>query len=239
MMNMKITLLTGKTFDIAKEVGFDIEVVVSKRAKLLGLRIDAKKRLPVLTVPKICSRKRAVKFVMEQKEWIDEHLQKIPQRRPFMEGEKICLNGCKYQLKHCQDLRAGVMIENQFLLVSGSKDFFSRRVRDFIKEQAQKILYQMSVEKASKIGCKVNRVVIKDTKSRWGSCSSLHNINYNWRIVLAPKKVIDYLTAHEVAHLKYQNHSADFWKCVDELAEDLQYGREWLKDNAESLNEYL
>ena len=239
MMNMKITLLTGKTFDIAKEVGFDIEVVISNRAKLLGLRVDAKKRVPVLTVPKYCSKKQAVKFVIAQKKWIDEHLQKLPQRKPFAEGQKISLNGCELELKHCQNLRGGALIEDNFLLVSGDKAFFSRRVRDFIKKQAQKILYQMSIEKAGKIGCKVNRVVIKDTKSRWGSCSSLNNINYNWRIMLAPQKVIDYLTAHEVAHLKYQNHSKDFWLCVDELAEDAKYGRQWLKKNAESLNEYI
>ena len=239
MTNMKITLLTGKTFDIKNEVGFDVEVVMSNRARLLGLRIDAKKRLPVLTVPKYCSKKQAVKFVTAQKDWIEEHLKKIPQRRPFEAGEKICLNGQELELKHCENLRAGVQIVGEYMLVSGEKAFFSRRVRDFVKEQAQKILYQMSIEKALKIGCKLNRVVIKDTKSRWGSCSSLNNINYNWRIMLAPQKVIDYLTAHEVAHLKHRNHSADFWKCVDDLAEDAEYGRQWLKKNAESLNEYI
>ena len=239
MMNMKITLLTGKTFDIAKEVGFAIEVVVSNRAKLLGLRIDAKKRLPVLTVPKYCSKKQAVKFVKEQQNWIEEHLAKLPVRKPFEEGEKICFCGQELELKHCENLRAGVQIESGCLLVSGEKAFFSRRVRDFIKEQAQKILYQMSIEKAAKLQCKVNRVIIKDTKSRWGSCSSLNNINYNWRIMLAPKQVIDYLTAHEVAHLKHQNHSAEFWKCVDFLADDAKYGRDWLKKNADSLNRYI
>ncbi len=236
---MKITLLTGKTFDIAKEVGFSIEVVLSPRAKMLGLRIDAKKRLPVLTIPKYCSKKQAINFVINQKQWIDEHLQKLQIRKPFEEGEKICLNGQDLELKHCATLRAGVQIENGYMLVSGEKCFFSRRVRDFIKEQAQKILYQMSVEKATKLQCKINRIIIKDTKSRWGSCSSLNNINYNWRIMLAPPLVIDYLTAHEVAHLKYQNHSADFWKCVDELAENAGYGRQWLKKNAESLNKYI
>ncbi|MBP5399176.1 MAG: M48 family metallopeptidase [Alphaproteobacteria bacterium] len=236
---MKITLLTGKTFDIEKEVSFPIEVVLSKRAKLLGLRIDAKKRVPVLTVPKYCSKKQAVNFVKAQEKWIEEHLQKLPTRKPFEEGEKISFNGCELELRHCQNLRAGVQIENGYLLVSGEKTFFARRVRDFIKEQAQKILYQMSIEKAAKLQCKVKRVIIKDTKSRWGSCSSLNNINYNWRIMLAPPLVIDYLTAHEVAHLKHQDHSPEFWKCVDELAKDAAYGRQWLKKNAESLNRYI
>ena len=239
MMNMKITLLTGKTFDIAKEAGFPIEVVVSNRARMLGLRIDAKKRVPVLTMPKYCSKKQALNFVIKQKQWIDEHLQKLPMRKPFEEGEKICFNGQELVLKHCENLRAGVQIENGYLLVSGEKAFFARRVRDFIKQQAQKILYQMSIEKAAKLQCKINRVIIKDTKSRWGSCSSLNNINYNWRIMMAPPQVIDYLTAHEVAHLRHQNHSEEFWKCVDFLAEDVAYGRRWLKKNAETLNRYI
>jgi len=111
-------------------------------------------------------------------------------------------------------------------------------VRDFIKEQAQKILYERSVEKAVKLGKKVNRVVIKDTTSRWGSCSSLQNINYNWRIMLAPSKVIDYLVAHEVSHLAHQDHSEEFWNCVDELSEDMVFGRNWLKKHGSELNEY-
>ena len=238
MTNMKITLLTGKTFDIKNEVGFDVEVVMSNRARLLGLRIDAKKRLPVLTVPKYCSKKQAVKFVTAQKDWIEEHLKKIPQRRPFEAGEKICLNGQELELKHCENLRAGVQIVGEYMLVSGEKAFFSRRVRDFVKEQAQKILYQMSIEKALKIGCKLNRVVIKDTKSRWGSCSSLNNINYNWRIALAPDETINYLMAHEVAHLKHPDHSADFWKTVKTLYAGASIGRAWLKKNGDQLYLY-
>lgn len=236
---MKITLLTGKTFDIAKEVGFELKVINSSRAKRLGLRIDAKNRIPVLTVPKLCSRRQAVEFVKAQKKWIDEHLDKLPQQRQFSDGDKICIGGRELVIRHCQALRSGVREENGELLVSGEQTFLSRRVRDYIKIKAQSFLYELSVKKAAQIGCKVNRVVIKDTKSRWGSCSTLCNINYSWRIMLAPMVVIDYLVAHETAHLLHHNHSQSFWSCVDVLAEDAKFGQNWLKKNAAVLNRYV
>ena len=239
MMNMKITLLTGRTFDIAQKAGFDLKVVESSQAKKLSLRIDSKNRIPVLTIPRFCSKKQAVEFVKSQKGWIDEHLQKIPNRRNFAAGDKISINGMPLEIKHSPESRRGVFVEDGFLKVSGESFFLSRRVRDFIKDQAQKVLYDLSLTKAAKIGCKVNRVVIKDTKSRWGSCSNLCNINYSWRIMLAPSKVIDYLVAHEVAHLRHQDHSLEFWQCVSDLAEDAEYGRDWLRRNSDSLNQYL
>lgn len=236
---MKITLLTGKTFDIAKEAGFDLKVVVSKQARKLSLRIDAKKKVPVLTVPRFCNKKQAVEFVQGQKPWIDFQLGRLPYQRQFADGDKISFNGFNVEIKHCAGARSGVQLKDNKILVSGDKEFLSRRVRDFIKEQAQKILHERSVEKAMRIGKKINRVVIKDTRSRWGSCSSLQNINYNWRIMLAPDKVIDYLVAHEVSHLAHQDHSDDFWNCVNTLAEDMTFGRNWLKKHGGELNEYV
>lgn len=239
MTNMKITLLTGKTFDIAKQVGFDLKVVVSKQARRLSLRIDAKKRIPVLTVPKYCNKKQAVEFVQGQKPWIDFQLNKLPYQRQFADGDKISFNGTEVEISHDAKLRGGVQLKDNKILVSGDVEFLSRRVKDFIKEQAQKILYERSIEKAARIGKRVNRVVIKDTRSRWGSCSSLQNINYNWRIMLAPDEVIDYLVAHEVSHLAHQDHSDEFWNCVDTLADDMTFGRNWLKKHGSELNEYV
>ena len=239
MMNMKITLLTGRTFDIAKETGINLKVVESAHARKLSLRIDAKSLIPILTVPRGYNYKKALGFIQKQRSWIEEQLKKIPPRREFADGDKIAINGTELEIKHCPELRCGVIIEDGFLKVSGEKTFLSRRVRDFIKEQAQKILYELSIEKATQIGFKINRVVIKDTKSRWGSCSTLHNINYNWRIIMAPTNVIDYLVAHEVAHLKHPDHSEQFWQCARNLAADMDFGRKWLKENGRRLSEYI
>ena len=205
---MKITLLTGKTFDIKEAVGMDIKVVQSANSRKLILHIDNKEHIPVLSIPKYCSRKRAINFVNDNMDWILETLQKLPERKYFSNGETISLFG-------------------------------QSRVKDYIRKAAAEEFYKLSARLATQIDCKINGICIKDTKSRWGSCSTLNNINYNWRIALAPKYVIDYLMAHEVSHLRHQDHSSDFWKCVESLDKDWQKGRDWLQKNGRLLYTYF
>lgn len=236
---MKITLLTGRTFDISQEVGMDIKVVRSQSANKLILRIDAKERIPVLSVPAFCSQRRAVKFVNDNMDWILQALAKLPEVKKFADGESISLFGQQVVICHRPDEKGGVWLENNLLCVSGKAEFLHRRVRDYIKRQAGDKFYERSKKLAEQIGCKLNGVVIKDTKSRWGSCSSLHNINYSWRIALAPEFVIDYLMAHEVSHLKHQDHSDAFWACVAQLCPEWSQGNSWLRRNGKSLYAYL
>ena len=235
---MKITLLTGKTFDIQEEVGMDIKVVQSTATRKLILRIDAKNHIPVLTVPRFCSRKKAISFVNENMDWILENLQKLPDEKYFADGEKISLLGQEVVICHCPEARRGVWLDGDKLCVSGGAEFLHRRVRDYIKKAAQREFFRISKELADKIGCRLNGVTIKDTKSRWGSCSSLNNINYSWRVALAPQYVIDYLMAHEVSHLKHQDHSDEFWACVYSLCPAWSKGYSWLKRHGKELYAY-
>ena len=96
----------------------------------------------------------------------------------------------------------------------------------------------MSLQKAQIIDAKITSISVKDTKSRWGSCSTRGSINYNWRIVLAPKEVIEYLVCHEVSHLKHLNHSTDFWATVKELCPHCKEARRWLKIRGRELYKY-
>ena len=116
---MKITLLTGKTFDIRQALGLDIKVVKSPTAKRLTLRIDAKERVPVLTLPPRCSSARAIDFVEQHREWIKECLSKIPEPKTFEDGEKISILGREYTICHTPNARRGVYAENNILYVSG------------------------------------------------------------------------------------------------------------------------
>jgi predicted metal-dependent hydrolase len=124
------------------------------------------------------------------------------------------------------------------LCVSGGAEFLHRRIKDYIKFEAAKVFYEKSRILAQKIGCQLKGVSIKDTKSRWGSCSTLSHINYSWRIALAPLATIDYLMAHEVSHLKHPDHSEAFWQCVAELEPDWQEGHDWLKKHGKQLYAY-
>ena len=235
---MKITLLTGKTFDIAEAVGMDIKVVQSKSLRKLTLRIDDKERIPVLSVPRFCSRRQAVNFVNEHMDWIVNALNKLPEVKYFNDGETFSLLGKTVTVKHCPDARRGVWEEDGYLFVSGAKEFIHRRVKDYIKKRAGKEFYERSKILATKLAENLSGVSIKDTKSRWGSCSSLGHINYSWRIALAPDYVIDYLLAHEVSHLKHPDHSDDFWACVAGLCPEWSNGRIWLKRKGKSLYAY-
>ncbi len=235
---MKITLLTGQTFNIQQTLGIDIKIIKSPRAKKLTLRIDSQERRPILSLPPRCSAKRAVEFVRQNMNWIEENLKKIPQSRRFENNETISLFGQTYTICHEPLLRKGVYIENQTLRVSGALEFMHRRICDFIKKTARQKLYELSQKKAKEISRQVKKVTLKDTKSRWGSCSSKNNINYNWRIALAPLYVIEYLVAHEVSHLQHQNHSQEFWECVSALCPDSIEGRRWLRNHGRELYLY-
>ena len=232
---MKITLLTGKIYDIKDELGFDIKVVPSRSFRRLVLRIDRKERIPVLSVPKFCTRRKAINFVNDHLGWIMTELAKLPQMKKFENGDKFLLFGKMVEISHQEKARCGVRLEGDKLLVSGGAEFLHRRVKDYIKKEAQKIFYAESQRLAERIGKKIIGVSIKDTKSRWGSCSSLNHINYNWRIALAPDYVIAYLLAHEVAHLAHQDHSKNFWDCVNFLNPNWKTGHDWLKKHGKSL----
>ncbi|MDD6881420.1 MAG: SprT family zinc-dependent metalloprotease [Firmicutes bacterium] len=232
---MKITLLTGKTYNIQEAFDFPLKVIRSSRAKRLTLRIDNKERLPVLSLPPRCTQKQAVAFVNLHHDWIIDSLSKLPQTKKFCSGQSISLFGKPVTICHAPEKRCGARQEEGILYVSGSSEFTHRRVKDFIKKEAQAQFYKLSRQLAKKIGCQVNDVVIKDTKSRWGSCSSLNNINYNWRLALAPQSVINYIVAHEVSHLAHQNHSAAFWQCVANLCPDYEIGQNWLREHGKEL----
>lgn len=236
---MKITLLSGRTFEVNADLGFDMKIVHSSRSRRLTLRIDKKDRMAVLTIPKYCSKKKAVSFVESHQDWVLDNLRKIPEFRNFQNNETISLFGKPYQIVHT-DIRGNTKLDkkNRILYVSGGKEFLHRRVKDFIKKIAQEEFFKRSSQVAEKIGKTVHNVCIKDTKSRWASCSTLNNINYSWRLALAPEYVIRYIVAHEVSHLKHQDHSAYFWALVEYLEKDANKGREWLTENGHLLYVY-
>ena len=234
---MKITLLTGKTFELEKAFDFPLKVNASFKIKRHNLRIDHKKRMVILSIPRLCSQKKAFEFIRSHLDWIEEKLAGLPQIKEFEDGEIIGLFG--QQITVLYDIKAGApLLKNNILYVGGQKEFLHRRIKDYIKRESKKVFYQKSKILADRLGCRLTGVSIKDTKSRWGSCSTLKHINYNWRIALAPLPVIDYLMAHETAHLKHQDHSAAFWQTVYELCPTYMESQNWLKKHGNELYLY-
>lgn len=235
---MKITLLSGKTFDFSKALGFDIKVVKSPTARRLNLRIDERLRRPVLTIPRYCSNRKALAFVEANRDWIRNMLAKLPAGETFADGSTVSVAGKIYTVRHLPGYR-GADLKNGCLTVGGEPEFLHRRACDCLKKYAAEYLFERSAAAASQIGRQVRRVTVKETKSRWGSCSTKNNINYNWRIIMAPYYVINYLVCHEVAHLAHQNHSEAFWQCVAALCPDYREGRRWLKVRGKELYRWL
>ena len=235
---MKITLLNGPTFNLSQKFGFDIKVVRSPLAKRLTLRIDEKNHRPVLTVPRYCSQAKAIAFIESNHDWIVNMLARLPKPKGFSNGESLSFFGKNYIVLHTPSQR-GTCFEDGFLKVGGDVEFLHRRVLDYLKQQALKKLSELTVKKAKQIGCRVSGVSIKDTKSRWGSCSTLGNINYNWRICMAPVFVIDYLVCHEVNHLKHPDHSPLFWEALKNICPNYEEGRHWLKVKGKELYKYI
>ena len=235
---MKITLLTGKTFDLENSFAFPLVVVKSTRCRRMNLRIDGKKRTAVLTLPPRVSFKKAYDFVKGHETWAEEHLAKLPKTQEFKDGQTFTLFARPLKICHRPETLRAAEEKDGILYIGGDAAFLHRRVKDYITREAKKEFLRRSRELAEKIGCQVKSVAIKDTSSRWGSCSTLNNINYNWRIALAPACVIDYLVAHEVSHLKHRDHSREFWRCVKELYSGAALGKSWLKIHGSELYLY-
>lgn len=235
---MKITLLNGPICDYQSYCGFPLKVVNSLKAKRLSLRIDEKQHIPVLTIPKRCSQKKVKEFLDANNDWVINMMARLPVAAKFCDGEKIVFWGKEYIIKH-QPEGKNTGFEGEVLNVSGGEEFLHRRVTEYLKTQSLKIISEMTVKKAALLDKKVKSVTVKDTRSRWGSCTTSGHISYNWRICMAPVEVIEYLVCHEVSHLKHPNHSAEFWSCVAMLHPAYKETRRWLKTHGKSLYKYV
>ncbi len=124
------------------------------------------------------------------------------------------------------------------LCVAGEAPHVARRVRDFLKREAKNDLEVASRRAAATLGIAIKRVSIRDQSSRWGSCSTTGVLSYSWRLIMAPPFVLDYLAAHEVAHLIEMNHSRRFWRVVERICPDLARAKAWLDANGTNLHRY-
>lgn len=203
------------------------------RARRFILRLDDSGKAVTLTVPRHASIKAALRFLEENRHWLERRLADLPPRVAFMEGATIPLLGTPYVIRHRPDARGkgAAWVEGSALNVAGDGRFLARRVRDFLKELARHEAGSRAREMAEAIGRKVARIAIRDTRSRWASCAHSGDLAFSWRLVLAPPKVLDYVVAHEVAHLRHMNHAKHFWKLVGELAPDYEQARLWLRQN--------
>lgn len=124
------------------------------------------------------------------------------------------------------------------IIVPGEAEFLARRVREWLKRRAREEIVPRAEQKASEIGKRLKKISLRDTSSRWGSCSHDGNLSFSWRLIFAPAEVLDYLVCHEVAHLAHHNHGPAFWAAVRRLCPDYEKAQNWLKQHGRRLYAY-
>ncbi len=207
------------------------------RARNIILRIDAEAGGAVLTLPKRASLREGLELARKKAAWIIERLDALPQRAPFIDGGEVPFLGERRRIVHRPGGRLVTHIDGD-IFVGGALEHLARRLTDWLKAEAKRLIQLRAEAFAAKLSRRVGRIAIRDTRSRWGSCSAKGNLNFCWRLVMAPRFVLDYVVAHEVAHLAHMNHGPEFWRAVEDLAHDPKAARRWLRKNGEDLRRY-
>lgn len=224
-----------------EEISPHIKPRISKRAKRIALRLDPKTNDIHLVIPPRASMKKALDFAFTHQDWIREKIETRPAPIPFEDGVSLPLFGEDIMLDIYYDItlkRTSITLNKNILSIKTNKEEPSLRITRFLKEKARERLASLAHEKAGQIDKTVKRVQVRDTKSRWGSCSPDGTISFSWRIIFAPIAALDYLVAHEVAHLTHKNHGPQFWALCEELSTDYKAGKEWIRKHGHSLMRY-
>lgn len=208
----------------------------SGRARRMTLRVSALDGRITLTVPNGVREREALAFAREKEAWMRRHLSRQMAVQQVGLGSVFPLEGAP--LRVVTGAGRSVRIEATQLLVPGDPERAGARVAAFVKTRARARLAEASDRYARKLGRDYATLTLRDTRSRWGSCSSQGRLMYSWRLILAPPEVLEYVAAHEVAHLAEMNHSQRFWATVEELFGAYEGPRRWLHDEGASLHAY-
>jgi predicted metal-dependent hydrolase len=213
--------------------GAELRLVLRRhpRARRVSLRADARSGDIVLVLPRRAALQTALGFARSQAHWIRARLAQVPPAMPFADGAVVEILGVPLTIRHDPALRGPATRDGDFLRVGGAPEFVARRVRDFLRAEALRLFAPLAEAKASTIGRRVVALRVADTRSRWGSCARGGKLSFSWRLVLAPATVVDYVVAHEVAHLAHHDHGPAFWLLVDRLTPHRVSAQPWLRGN--------
>ena len=217
-----------------------VSVRRSERARRVALRLSPSGEAVELVVPLRTSLVTAYGFLESRRGWVAAQAMRVPPRVPFADGAVIPYLG----LPHCLTAvgagagRRSFWIGEGRIEVTGAPEHLARRTRDGLRERARRLLAEKTAATAARLGRRIAGVAIGDASSRWGSCAASGRIRYSWRLILAPERVVDYVVAHEVAHLAEMNHSHRFWRVVESLHAAWREDRTWLSRHGRQLQRY-
>lgn len=228
-----------------EDLGAPVEVRRHPKARRLTLRVSRTRRAVVVTLPERCDLGEANNFVFRNIDWVRERLGTLPAPVPFCHGAVIPLRGESVQVCFA-GRRTGtgcVAIERSEgkqprLVVSGQREHAPRRLRDWLFHEARHDLDKRVLVHAKSLGLHPKRLSVRDQATRWGSCSTTGALSFSWRLIMAPPFVLDYVAAHEVAHLKEMNHGPRFWALVQKVMPEMEQAKAWLQAYGMDLHRY-
>ena len=230
--------------EITTSKGITAQVIRTNRRKTAQVRVDEGK--VSILVPDSLPDSRIDEILTRKTQWIRGKLylngQALPvQPKEYVSGESFSYLGRNYRLKILKGSQSSVKLLNgrlQVTLPTGSQDPLKVKeaLKGWFRAHAEAKIRQKAERYASVIGVQPASVGIKTFKSRWGSCHLSGEIFYNWKIVIAPNRVVDYVVVHELCHLRQHDHSESFWKLVAQVIPEYAKCKEWLKGNGRWLD---
>jgi hypothetical protein len=224
--------------DIASDF---IKPEISKKAKRLALRLDTKSRLIRFVIPHRASLRKAQSFLDLHHDWIIDKIDELPEPVHFNHDTILPLFDVDHKIHVVLDKnrkRTSISLKDNVITVKTNKADPGSRIDRFLRNLALKRITEMCHEKAAIIQKPISSINVRDTKTRWGSCSASGGLSFSWRLIFAPYETLDYIVAHEVAHLVHLNHSKEFWALCRELSESYTKGKHWIKLHGHSLMRY-
>lgn len=222
-----------------------VEIRRHPSARRMTLRVSRTKRAVIVTLPLQCDLKQAGEFLQNHIEWVRDRLGRVPQLEPFEHGNLIPFRGVPHRLDFMSDMSPRGRVRRQvpvpgdpLIVVPGEISGAPVRLRQWLMTEAKRHLNVRVAVHAKRLGLAPQRISVRDQVSRWGSCSSSGNLSFSWRLVMAPPPILDYVAAHEVAHLAEMNHGTRFWALVRKSCPEMDHARAWLDLYGVELHRY-
>lgn len=217
-----------------------LAVKISPKAKRLALRLDSRTRKVHLVIPKRASLKKAYEFAESYQDWINDKIDGLPHPVPYRDGTSLPIMGRMIILriiKSDSKLTQFNMTDTE-LIVTTQLDDVAPRVGRYLRNLAHDELGKLAHQKASALNKKLSKFVVRDMKSRWGSCSIDGRMTLSWRLIFAPISSIDYVISHEAAHLIHPDHGTNFWGLCEKISDDFLTGHAWMQKLGSTLGRY-
>ena len=214
-----------------------VEVRKSARARRLSLRVSRLDGKVSLTTPPRASEREVQGFLESRADWVRGHLATVAPMDTPQVGGTLMFRGTPHSIVAAA--QRGVQHDEirKVLVVPEASTRVPALLKGFLRQQARDALAIASDGYADRLGRTYTKLTLRDTRSRWGSCTSSGGLMYSWRLIMAPPDVLNYVAAHEVAHLVEMNHSTAFWDIVADLMPDYENHRRWLRENGTHLHQ--